>query len=151
MVRSSKIILLLILFSCATEEKDTNFYTKDSKYQDVWRFPIVNPYEMVTAVCCSDWHIGIFSKLGNDFSIETDVDSLGYNYKENKIAIYENNQNKAGETENRYIVLSLNDTTKMEYFNYENFILLNGNVNLYEIEKAYNFYKKNSRPPWQLP
>lgn len=141
------IFLFFSLLSCSSRNSnDENFYTKKSQYSGVSRLPIIEPYELITTDCCSDWHIGRFSKIGKVFDLETDIDSISYT--DGKIYIY----NKDYKTNPRlkkdhFYVLKIKDSTLIEYFTYEEFIS-NHKVIFYSPEYAYYYIKNHMRTPW---
>jgi hypothetical protein len=127
-----------LMFSCANKQGDGyDFYSKPHVESDVSRLPIYKPYELVTAYCCSDWHIGRLSNKWSHFDLEVDIDSIGYDNE--TIYIFDSNQ--------EYFALNLSDSTKiqfnsvMEFYNSQK-------VKLYEVESAYNYYQKYGLPPW---
>lgn len=87
MVNYCKIIFILIfcnfiLCSCHFHRmkltKD-NFYEYSMLESDVWRLPIIYPYQLTSAYCCNSWTIGIYNHYGHIFGSPVSPDSINYN------------------------------------------------------------------------
>jgi len=122
--------------------KEKDFYTTEHYYSDVSRLPIIYPYGMVTANCCSDWYVDKTSGFGAVFDISAGVDSLGY--ENGAIYIID----KSGRTIDCY-VLNLSDSTKQVYKSYQEYRLVH-QAQLYKAEEAHSFIKENGRTPWNV-
>jgi len=139
------LFLLFLVFSCNNHETKS-FYEYSMKENDVWRLPIVEPYEMYTAYCCSDWFIESSSPLGKRFGIKQKVDSI--NFTNNKLIIYDNN-----EFNNKWILLNFdNDVvvkfeSRIDLSNYLNLDTIK--LKLFNTETVFNNWRKTDNLPWQ--
>lgn len=122
----------------------------DSGHYDVVRLPIVEPYEMITTDCCSDWYISRFSKLGeafDAFDLETDVDSLFYT--DDRILVYCDDKGlRDSIPEDHYYVLHLKDSSLSNYYSAESF-RADYPIELWAASDAYYYIKENKMPPWK--
>jgi hypothetical protein len=83
-MRIISIILFLInCTSCNTDEPE-DFYRYSMLEHDVWRLPIHEPYQLITAYCCESWNLG--RELMKDLKSSMTVDSI--NYDHNYISLY---------------------------------------------------------------
>lgn len=140
-----RLFVFLILFSCENK-KSKSFYEFSMKENDVWRLPIVEPYEMYSAYCCSEWFIEGNSPLGKRFGIKQRVDSV--NYFNHKLIIYDGTEYKE-----KWILLN---------FENDNTIKFNERLDLKEYlmrdtlefmffgtENVFNSWEKTDSLPWK--
>lgn len=76
------VFLSIILFNnCFFYEKKLdkdNFYEFSMLQYDLWRLPIVYPYQLTSAYCCEDWTFGAYSQYGHVFDFSVSPDSVNF-------------------------------------------------------------------------
>jgi hypothetical protein len=50
------VLPLVLLMGQRTDKEKPSFYQGPMKESDVWRLPLVEPYEFITAYCCASWN-----------------------------------------------------------------------------------------------
>lgn len=141
---SRKIVLLIVIiivFACQDDTIKSSFYTYRFKQNDVARIPIIYPYEIQTAYCCEKWNLDRFSKLGQVFHLDLEIDSIGYHKK--YIFIYNEDELKKG----HYFILNIIDSIYRDT-NSINDYRNTYDVKLYTPRDVFNYLKKNKYPPW---
>ncbi len=75
-IRTPTLLLLVLImpFSCEQEKRD--FYRDTMQAHDVWRLPLIEPYQLITAYCCEGWNCGPGSSLDRDFGFAHSADSI---------------------------------------------------------------------------
>jgi hypothetical protein len=144
------LVIIQIILSC-NDFKRTNhtsqFYEYNMKAHDVWRLPIVYPYELITAFCCSDsWTTG--EELSEFLDYDTGVDSINV---VNEYLILQSNGSQY-----RWVVANLNtqQVTKFELSQHNEYLdFLAKQINMAEIqllpiENIYNGWKLTGQLPW---
>lgn len=100
-MKSYRILILVIvcwqLTGCHVRKNDNDFYTV-TKTNDLWRFPLIKPYELVSPTNSGDWFLKLtldssqlhkdFFYQGSDYQV-SDIESLGI--KDSTIVIHCNN------------------------------------------------------------
>lgn len=91
------IIAGLQLTGCHERKYENSFYST-TKSADLWRFPLIKPYELISPTNSGDWFLNLkldssqlnkdFFYQGSDFQV-SDIESLGI--KDSNIVIYCNN------------------------------------------------------------
>ena len=69
---------ILCLQSCQSQSEKDVFYSQTQVEDDVWRFPIIYPYELMTAYCCVDWTVNPNTELAKLTKPYLGVDSCNY-------------------------------------------------------------------------
>lgn len=91
------IIVSCQLTGCHNRNKENTFYTV-SKTVDLWRFPLIQPFELVSPTNSGDWFLNLTldsNHLSNDFFYQgsdyqlSDIESVGI--KDSSIVIHCNN------------------------------------------------------------
>lgn len=142
-------ILYLILFlsftSCFNQKKENkDFYFKSMGGHDIWRLPIIEPYELSTTNCCRTWTFSNSSEFGSDFKVNFSVDSV--NYTDNSILIY-----SPGSLIN-WSVLDVKSKSVVNFDNHSDFALYAKSKGftskLYSAESVYQSWKETCQLPW---
>lgn len=138
------LICVLILFlSC--EEPKKNFYKDKMQSRDLYRLPIIDPYQLITSYCCKSWSFygGSKNKFKNDFS----VDSV--NYESGFISFYSQDSSTG------WVVFNAK-TTELKIFedNYLNFIKyldeIKIHAKLYSAEYVHRQWLEDKKLPWKI-
>lgn len=101
-IRKTNWLVLLIIAGCQLagchERKNENSFYSTTKSADLWRFPLIKPYELISPTNSGDWFLNLkldssqlhkdFFYQGSDFQV-SDIESLGI--KDSIIVIYCNN------------------------------------------------------------
>jgi hypothetical protein len=138
--------LILVLCSCSEEQEKKSFYSYGMQAHDVWRLPIIEPYQLITAsrIRVNTWNFSPHSKLGKAFKIGLTVDSL--NVDKGIILIY-NPLN-----DNNWVALNINEKTTTEFTDrssFDEFIVENKlSQKLYSTEVVYKAWEKTGQLPW---
>jgi hypothetical protein len=77
------ILILILTQSCIWNTSRKDFYEDELAEYDLWRMPIIRPYEIVTSECCiNGWTLTSERKNNNSFkgdqSLQGSIDSLFY-------------------------------------------------------------------------
>lgn len=133
-----RVLLFSILFTisrCAEEKRD--FYRDYKQGHDVWRLPIIKPYQLITAACCNGWNL-----QSKDFNESFTVDSV--NLEKNYIFIFTYSDS-----------WSVINTTNKEVFkfdhrkNFTEFVSkIGASPKLYSTEAVYDSWRKTGQLPW---
>lgn len=148
-----KIILLTIIQTvlgcndCKRSNTISQFYEFNMKGHDVWRVPIVHPFELITAHCCRDyWTTG--KELSEFLGYDTSVDSVNI--------INDNLILSCNGSKYRWIIANLKTKIVMkyeasQYLEYIDFLSKKNNtsdVQLIPVESIYNSWKLTGQLPW---
>lgn len=152
------IVCMIIYFFFSEKEKGFYQYTKSES--DLWRLPLIEPYELnSTTGEGENWCIINFSKLikkFDDMNISVRVDSISL--CNNLIIMYSsNNYYKSKEVECMYLTYDVTEengnvfVTRNEYDNYLNKRLCN-HIKLYDPKILYKNYARDFSLPleWQI-
>jgi len=75
--RLTLLALCCTVVSCSSnEDQEQSFYTDVMATNDVWRLPLIEPYQLITAYCCEGWNCGPGSALDKDFGFAHSSDSI---------------------------------------------------------------------------
>lgn len=147
-IKTGRIVILLILLPLVLVIYFLPFQSKKEKFafykeplveneNDVWRLPIIEPYELITADCCRGWN---FQK--RDFPSNFSADSI--NLKKNCILFYGYS--------NKYGFLDIERKKITMFHDYQQFTdSLTGrgiNRNLYSTEVVYKNWRETGQLPW---
>jgi hypothetical protein len=69
------VIPLVLFIGRRTPEEKTSFYKEPMKASDVWRLPVVEPHELITAYCCQSWN---YQQDGENFTADSVNYAKGY-------------------------------------------------------------------------
>ena len=127
--------LSFLLLQC--REDKFSFYKNAMRAHDVWRLPIIEPYEVITADCCKTWN---FQKP--DFQGNFTVDSV--NFKNGCILFYG--------YPSEYGFLDVKRKRIAKFNNYRQFAdSLNAReirAKLFCTESVYNNWRETGQLPW---
>lgn len=145
-------ICLLISSGCIHEvEKitDENFYENSSyKESDIWRMPIVYPYQLITAYCCEDWNFSAVNDTIVPFRkhfISLSPDSL--NVEHDYIILH---QSFSGPTWN---IIHFKTKEEFSFESIQDFEVFKKEHNIsdtmYSCKQSYDQWKLEKKLPWQ--
>ena len=129
-------VLLLSMFS-QCQEKKASFYKDSMLERDVWRLPIVKPYELITAYCCTGW---TFQQLGVSTSFSADSINLYGNY-----IIF-------SDSGHMYGAFDIEQRKTLMFSDYKKFIdftkLKKIPHRIYQVEMVYDCWRNTGQLPW---
>lgn len=137
------ICVITQLISCYPKTRTENFYCDSKAEMDVWRIPIIEPIELITADHdLMEWGFSTYpySELKNR---SYSVDSV--QYQERKILLYSKI--------NGYIVIDLVNNKDEKFDSYSQFynytIEKNLSQKLYYVPSLYNSWIRSKKLPWE--
>jgi len=134
---------LILIISC--NKKQTNFYTKSTEARDIWRIPIIEPYQLLTSHCCDGWNFSIGSEFSKDFDIFGEVDSINV-CKENILVYMKNNWKGV------YSICDVKNKTSTSFetfYDYKNYCIENDiSYDLYLTNNIHSGWDKTKQLPW---
>ena len=141
---------MFFLISCFDNRESTDFYHDTIMDGDVYRIPIIEPFELATSDTSSFWSFIFLSKVENRFASKlqtvSSVDSI--TYKDSLIMIF----NGYGNVFN-FGVIDLKQQKVIEFKNRVEFNKFRSEDSLlhklYSVKDLFRAYKKNSYLPWQ--
>jgi hypothetical protein len=135
------VIRLVLVTSCLgffqCQEDKVSFYKDPMQAHDVWRLPIIEPYQLITAYCCEGWN-----SQSKDFSEKFSADSV--NLDGNYILFY-------SEIEN-YGLLDIKNKKIHRFDTYQQFTdsvsALEITPKLYDTKAVYTHWRETGQLPW---
>jgi hypothetical protein len=136
-IKAHTIALFLLLGVTQCTEEKPSFYQGSMHGHDVWRLPIIEPYEVITADCCREWNFQQPGFAGN-FSSDSLNLSRGY-ISFNDVA-------------HRYGFLDIKRKKIVYFATYQQFtdsLRVRGiSKKLYATETVYHNWLKTGQLPW---
>lgn len=145
LVSSAVFLSLFIFASCFGEVRSKSFYCEAKAETDVWRMPIVEPFELVTADHGKEfWSISTYpNNIVPYFSRTVSIDSVAYIGK--KIVFYrlypERGYSIIQIEEGKLITVKSREELSKHFEKIENLILHSG-------KDLYKFWQQNRQMPW---
>jgi hypothetical protein len=141
-----RILIFFFLFSCSGPSQ-TDFYRDEMADYDVWRLPIIKPYELVTAICCEGWNFGGYLS-GKGDPCNFNLDSLGF---ENGYILLQGVGSGSVPKENYCIINVENDSIKAfesrkDFIKYKK--KLNLSAEMHSVVDVYWEWKQTKKLPW---
>ncbi len=144
-----KIIFIFLFFSCVSEKKDPveEFYSRTKFDNDLYRLPLIYPYEMGTFKGLNYFSIFGLGKLSNDFNVEGDVDSL--NILDSSILLFGDIKFKSKKFD--YLIISkMNEVYPLNKHKYRKVKdSLNLKIELLGVFDIYNNWCEFNKLPWR--
>ena len=136
------VLILSIISGCGNEKQ--NFYKDTMQGHDVWRLPIVKPYQLITTDCLSAEGCVGWSFQSREFFENFTVDSL--NYHKNHLQIYNPYNDK------NYVVIDIASKKVYKFSNRDNYeaFLTDKKINnkLYSVKTIHDSWKETGKLPW---
>lgn len=137
----------MLLFACEnnTSNVQRDFYSYYMIEDDVWRLPLIKPYQLISAYCCTEWTID--SNLKKFIIYDISPDSIAY---DKGFIIFANKAYSGG----KWVIFNINDSAVYKYDNYSTLtdemdsLGINPNINMESIENIFLKWKKDGDLPW---
>jgi hypothetical protein len=138
-----RILIFFFLFSCSGPSQ-TDFYRDEMADYDVWRLPVIKPYQLVTARCCEDWSIGGIKTQDNNY-FSSGIDSIGFG---NGTIVFFADSSPV----KQYGVFNI-ESEKLEIFYSREVFMeykkkLKISVKMYRDDDVYREWKQTKKLPW---
>lgn len=144
-MRNFLFVFIILFSSCSENRGENNFYCQAKADSDVWRVPIIKPFDFITQDTSETWTLSWLPKYRKEYYISCNADSA--NYERGMIICY----SRIGIADFAIVEIKNEKIIKLagrEQFN--EFARKNGISNrLYSVPSVFNNWRKTEILPWQ--